>query len=212
MPRPKPLTREMIVNAMAHTKSARSCANYLNVSYPHFKRWAQLYKDEKTGKSLFEVCKNPSGKGIPKFLKSRGNEPDLLDIIEGRKNGYSFSAEKIKRRLIQEGYLEEKCAYCNFRERRVLDYKMPLLLNFKNGIKTDWRLENLELLCYNHYFLFVGDIFNEKQIAAIENFTPKGSKTSDNWKLDKDQLAKLKEIGLPEGISEEDLNKYIEDL
>ena len=56
-----------------------------------------------------------------------------------------------------EGYLEEKCAMCGFEERRVLDYKMPLLLHFKDGNKKNYKLDNIELLYYNHYFLNVGD-------------------------------------------------------
>ena len=49
-----------------------------------------------------------------------------------------------------------------FHEHRVLDYKMPLTLNFKDNNKQHYRLENLEMLCYNCYFLQIGDIFSDK--------------------------------------------------
>ena len=58
MPKAKPLSKEMIVAAMNKTKSNKAAARYLNVSYIHYKKWAKLYKDEATGKTLFEVHLN----------------------------------------------------------------------------------------------------------------------------------------------------------
>ena len=142
----KVITKEMVLAAMAKTKSNRAAARYLNVSYIHFKKYAQLYKDKENGQSLFELHKNQAGKGIPKFLKSKGKEPALVDIIEGRIDASNFTPEKIKYRLITEGHLEECCHKCGFEERRVLDYKMPLLLHFKDNNKKNYRRENIELL------------------------------------------------------------------
>ena len=102
MPKPKPLSKEMIVAAQANTKSNMAAARYLHVSYQHYKRYAKMYK-------LFENHKNQSGKGIPKFLKGQGKEPALLDIIEGRVSAAHFSPAKIKYRLIEAGYLLEQC-------------------------------------------------------------------------------------------------------
>ena len=62
----------------------------------------KLYKDEESGKTLFEIHKNQSGKGVPKFLKSSGKDPALIDIIEGKINPASFSPEKLKYRLTSE--------------------------------------------------------------------------------------------------------------
>ena len=150
MGRAKPLSKEQIVAAQANTRSNMAAARYLHVSYIHYKRYAKMY-------NLFESHKNQSGKGIPKFLKGNGKDPALLDIIEGRISAAHFSPSKLKYRLIEEGYLLEECTMCGFKERRVLDYKMPLLLHFKDGNKSNYRSENIELLCYNHYFLTVGE-------------------------------------------------------
>ena len=68
MPQPKPISKEMCLAAMAKTKSVRAAARYLNCSYQHLKPYMKSYKDETTGKSLFELHKNQSGKGIPKFI------------------------------------------------------------------------------------------------------------------------------------------------
>ena len=196
MPKAKPLSKEMIVAAMNKTKSNRAAARYLNVSYVHYKRWAKIYKATKDGfDNLFDQHLNPSGKGIPKFLKSTGKEPALIDIIEGRVDASSFSPDKLKYRLITEGYLLEECSMCGFHERRVLDYKMPLLLHFKDGNKKNYRKENIELLCYNHYFLTVGDIFSDKQIKGIEDHVPV-NKGDVEWELDEYQKQRLTELGL----------------
>ena len=46
MPRAKkPLTKEMILAAMAKTKSNRAASRYLNVSYIHYKGYAKMYID-----------------------------------------------------------------------------------------------------------------------------------------------------------------------
>ena len=200
MPKAKPLGKEMILAAMNKTKSNRAASRYLNVSYQHYKKWAKLY-ESKTHDNLFEQHKNQSGKGIPKFLSNSGKEPALLDIIEGRVDISSFNPEKIKYRLVTEGYLLEECNQCGFHERRVLDYKMPLLLNFKDGNKKNYRKENIEFLCYNHYFLTVGDIFSDKQVQGIEDHKPV-NQGEVNWELDDYHLQRLKELGL--GDDEDD--------
>ena len=202
MPKPKPLSKEMIVAAQAKTKSNMAAARYLHVSYTHYKRYAQMYK-------VFEDHKNQSGKGIPKFLKGTSKEPALLDIIEGRVSAASFSPAKIKYRLIEEGYLLEECSMCGFKERRVLDYKMPLLLHFKDNNKSNYNSDNIELLCYNHYFLTVGEIFTDKDVKQIESHKEFNS-TSEKveWEVDDYHLQRLKELGL-DNEDEDSPNQYI---
>lgn len=203
MPKPRPLTKEQILAAMAKTKSNSAAARYLNCSYVHYKKWAKIYESD-THDNLFEQHKNQAGIGIPKFLRVGKKEPALLDILEGRANASSFTPDKIKYRLITEGYLEEKCAMCGFCERRVLDYKMPLLLHFKDGNKKNYKLDNIELLCYNHYFLTVGDIFTDKQIEGIEDHKPVNQGKVD-WEVDDYHLQRLKELGLGDD-SDDELN------
>lgn len=202
MPKPKPLSKEMIVAAQANTKSNMAAARYLHVSYQHYKRYAKLY-------GLFENHKNQSGKGIPKFLKNGKKEPALLDIIEGRVSAASFSPAKIKYRLIEAGYLLEQCSMCGFQERRVLDYKMPLLLHFKDNNKSNYSKENIELLCYNHYFLLVGNIFTDKDVKQIESHTEyHGTTEAVNWELDDYDIERFKELGLVDD-DDENIHQYI---
>lgn len=207
MPLPKPLTKEQIVAAISQTKSNRSAARYLNVSYIHYKKWAKLYKDEETGKTLFEKHLNQQGKGIPKFLKNSRKVPALNDLLEGRVPMTNFNPEKVKKRLFEEGHLKEECYMCGFNERRLLDYKIPLLLHFKDNNKKNYRLENLEVLCYNHYFLTIGDIFSVKDEEQIETSRPLNN-TSDaiNFELDNYQMQRLRELGLYDPPKDDDLD------
>jgi hypothetical protein len=170
MPKRKDYTKEQIKAAMSQTLSVRAAARYLNCSYHHLKKWMKFYKSDKEEyDTLFDEHLNQSGKGIPKFLRGSGKEPALIDIIEGRANAASFSPEKIKYRLVSEGYLKEECSNCGFHERRVLDYKIPLILHFKDKNKKNYRKENIEFLCYNCYYLTIGDVFTDKQIENIED-------------------------------------------
>jgi len=204
MPDAKPLSKEDILRAMNVTMSNKAAARYLHVSYIHYKKWAKNYDATEEGyPNLFEQHKNQAGKGIPKFLRADGPEPALLDIIEGRVDASSFSPDKLKYRLITEGYLAEECAVCKFHERRVSDYKIPLLLNFKDNNKKNWNKDNIELLCYNHYFLQVGDIFSDKQIKGIEDHVP--TYQSDvEWELDDYQRKRLEELGLMDKPKDDD--------
>tara|TARA_R110000772_G_scaffold67262_2_gene149343 strand:- start:211 stop:828 length:618 start_codon:yes stop_codon:yes gene_type:complete len=202
LPRPKPLSKEQIVAAQSKTNSNMSAARYLHVSYTHYKRYALLYK-------LFESHKNQSGKGIPKFLRGGKKQTPMLEIIEGRIAASSFDPNKLKYKMIEEGYLLEECSVCNFKERRVLDYKMPLLLHFKDKNSNNYSLNNVQLLCYNHYFLTVGDIFNkndEKQIETQQEHS--GTSEKIEWEVDSYHLDRLRELGLSDG-EEDDVNQYI---
>jgi hypothetical protein len=198
MPSAKPLSKESIISAMDKTKSVRGAARYLNCSYQHLKKWMKLYKDEASGKTLFELHKNQSGKGVPKFLSHAPfgrKEPAILDIINGVVDPSNFNPQKIKYRMIEGGYLREECYKCGFNERRVLDYKIPLLMHFKNGNKQNYTLENVEMLCYNCYYLSVGDLYTGKQIENIEDHKPVNTGQVD-WEVDDYTLERFKELGL----------------
>ena len=192
---PKPLLKSDIERAMAMTKSNRAAARYLHCSYIHYKKWAKNFTDD-NGILLFDKHKNQSGKGISKFLTNKGKEPTLKDIIEGRVPIDSYTPEKLKNRLIQESYLQECCNKCQFQERRVTDYKVPLILNFKDGNKKNWTLSNLELLCYNHYFLYVGNIFTNKQIQHIEDYNPSTFQSKVDWEMDDHFKEHLQQLGI----------------
>ena len=202
MAAPKPLSKEQIIAAQAKTLSNMEADRYLHVSYQHYKKWAKLYK-------LFESHKNQAGVGVPKFLKGSKKMPHMVEIIEGRIAASHFDPNKLKYALIEQGYLPEECSICSFKERRVLDYKIPLLLHFKDKNNNNYSLDNVQLLCYNHYFLQVGDIFNAKDEKQIESQQEHyGTSEVINFEIDDYHLQRLKELGL-DGEEEDDTNQYI---
>jgi hypothetical protein len=203
MPKARPLSKDMVLAAMAKTKSNKAAARYLGVSYIHYKRLAKFYIDENTGQSLFESHLNQAGVGIPKFSTFGKKSPGILEVIEGRVDASHFTPDKIKNKLIHDGLIEDKCCHCGFNERRVLDYKVPLLMHFKDDNKKNYKLDNIELLCYNCYFLTIGDIFTNKQIQQIEDFKPVNEGKVD-WEIDEYHLQRLKELGLED--DEEEFN------
>jgi len=198
MPQAKPLSKEDILRAMRFTKSNRAAARYLGCSYQHYKPYAKLFRvdeNDPSSPTLFESHLNQSGKGIPKFLPNRRKEPNVKIIVETGTGWESFTPEKIKARLIAESYLKEECYHCGFCERRVTDYKMPLLLNFKDGNKNNYLLNNLELLCYNDYFLLVADPLTPDQVRHIEDNTEVLAVAHD-WDLDEAALENMRALGL----------------
>jgi hypothetical protein len=197
MPLPRPLSKEQILLAMEKTKSVKAAARFLNASYIHTKKYMKLYTDD-NGVTLFDLHKNQCGKGIPKFLS---NDPKsvlkLDDILEGRIPIEHFTSDKVKKILIKEGYLKEVCAMCGFNERRVVDYKMPLILSFKDKNKRNFKIDNVELICYNCYFLTVGNIFTNKDMRQLEEHINLNETTEAiNFQLDDWQIEQLKNLGL----------------
>ena len=196
------LSKEQIVAAQGKTLSNMAAARYLHVSYQHYKKYAKMY-------TLFEDHKNQSGKGIPKYLKGPKKMPHMKEIIEGRIAASSFNPNKLKYALIEQGYIAEECVSCKFKERRVLDYKIPLLLHFKDNNSNNYSLNNVQLLCYNHYFLQVGDIFNKQDVKQLESKQEHyGTSETIEFEVDDYHLQRLKELGL-DGEDEDDPNQYI---
>lgn len=211
MPLARPLTKEKVLEALNNTKSIKQAARYVGLSYPHFRRWCKLYKDKETGKTLLEKYKNRGGKGIPKFYGGSDEGVYILDIIEGRVDASYFTPARIKQRLILEGYMEEKCKRCGFDEARVIDNKVPLLFVFEDGNKKNYSLKNLCLICYNCYFLTIGNIFSNKEIDSIEDYSVPNKKEV-TWELDDYHLETLKKLGLTNEEEKSDPQKYIDNI
>ena len=198
MPAPKHLTKSQIETAMRYTKSIRAAAKYLGCSYQHLKPFMKTLKvDESDPNSLtlFDAHKNQNGKGIPKFLPNRRKEPIVKRIFEEGIGWESFTPEKIKTRLVAEGYLRDECYVCGFSERRVTDFKIPLLLHFKDNNKCNYLLDNLEQTCYNCYYLYVGEVLTPSQIRSVEDSAPPLAKPFE-WDLDDEQIANMKALGI----------------
>ena len=139
----RPLLESEILEAQSHTETATNAAKYLGITYRTYKKWCKVYNLWKT---------NPWGKGAKKkyWDPNKGKYP-LNRILEGKFPSYPIY--RLKDLLIRSCIKEAKCEICDFEERRSTDDKIPLLVNFKDGDEKNHKLENLQMLCYNHYFL-----------------------------------------------------------
>lgn len=146
----RPLLKRDIENAQRNSQSAMEAARYLGVSYTTYKKYAILY-------GLHEQHLNPGGKGISK-PHVKGKRYPLSAIVAGEHPTYD--TRKLKARLIKAAMLDEQCSLCGFEERRITDFKIPLMMVFKDDDSTNHRLENLYLLCFNCAFLTVGNLNN----------------------------------------------------
>jgi len=138
--RPKrDLTENVIRNAMRHTQSNFQAARYLNVSIETYRTYAKMYMDQESGKNLYEFHKNNSGKGIKRINWRNEISIHKINEIMASESYRAIDQEKLKNRLIYEGILRMECYKCGHHEKRVVDYKQPLILNFIDGIRTTGR-------------------------------------------------------------------------
>jgi hypothetical protein len=181
----KELSKKDIERAMAQTKSNKGAARFLGVSFPTYKKYAKLYKNEK-GELLYDLHSNKQGVGIPKLNNYRNKTDGLIKVMAGEVDKTFFSHKMLKDGIIAEGLLKERCCRCDFHESRSLDYKIPLILNFRDANKRNWNIDNLEFLCYNCYFITVGDVFDQRQLNMLEDFTKRSTTVIEEFDLPKE--------------------------
>ena len=143
----KPILRSEIEEAQRNTNSNHAAARWLNTSYQRYRKYAKLY-------GIFDQHTNSSGVGIDKGWSKNPKSIALRDILAGKHPTYSPA--KLKNRLPARKKLNKECNLCKFNEERITDKQVPLMLNFKDGNRHNYTLENSELLCYNCMFLTSG--------------------------------------------------------
>lgn len=194
------LTEEQIREAMANTRSNKEAARWLGITDITYKKYSKSYIDQETGKTLFELHKNIPGRGMPKNWAGGIWKKDLDDMLIENQPINSKKIMRLKEALMKDGRLGYQCSACKFSEKRLTDMKAPLLLSFKNGKKSDWRIENLQWLCYNCFFLYIGDPFANRMIQRVESNpidTPEIKEDiQELYQLDDFYFEHLKKLGL----------------
>jgi len=152
------LTEGMIRFAHEHTTSNWQAARLLHVDIRTLKKYAERYIDKDSGLNLWELHKTRhTNKRKPRkksILHGRYRH-SVEDILSGKKVPYDRWT--VVRRLLLEGYFAEECQRCGYNERRVTDYCVPLTLGFKDGNKSNYHIDNIEIVCLNCYYHYYGD-------------------------------------------------------
>ena len=144
----KPILESQIKAAQSVSRSAFEAARTLGVSYNTYKKYAKLY-------GILEDLKNPYGIGIERAKRIKNKKYHIDDLIAGKHLKYPLF--KFKNKLFDSGYLPKVCSSCGFSEERITDGKMPMLIDFLDGNLNNRKLENIRPLCYNCFFLIIGD-------------------------------------------------------
>lgn len=84
---------------------------------------------------------NQGSKGLS---KSNGQGFTLIEYLE---KSVDIQSNKVRKKLLAEGYKEHKCECCKLSEW--LDEPIPLELHHKDGNRFNNTIENFELLCPN---------------------------------------------------------------
>jgi hypothetical protein len=116
-------------------------AKLLGCHVETYKRYAKMY-------GLWEPSPNVKGKRNI-FDPNKGKYP-LTEVLEGKHP--NVSDFMVKDKLIRSKILPPKCNICGYDKRRIVDGKIALLLDHKDGNDKNFTLDNLQLLCFNCTF------------------------------------------------------------
>lgn len=149
--------------------SNRDGCRYLNVSYPRWKKYAQLYINKETNKSYFQILLDRSNKlkgARVKVLrqlhrKKKWDAWYVTNIIEKLNNNKLdvkiYTQKRLKEFLINNEVLANRCACCGYQEVNLLSNKVPLLIDHIDSDYSNFKIDNLQLLCYNCFYQLVGN-------------------------------------------------------
>jgi hypothetical protein len=161
-----------VVFNVPNINSNRDGCRYINVSYPRWKKYAQLYINKEEGLSYFQILLNRSNKlkgGRVKILrqlhrKKKWDEWYVKSIVEKLNNNTLniklYSHKRLKEFLIDNEILPNKCACCGYQEKNLISGKVPLLIDHINNDYKDFKIDNLQLLCFNCYYQLVGPLLD----------------------------------------------------
>lgn len=137
----RPLLKSEIEDAIKQSPFTAQQAKYLGCAHSTFRKYATLY-------GLYFPKPNEKGKRNM-FDPNRGKYP-LNEILEGKHPDVTDWI--VKDKLIRSGIVPPKCNVCGYDKRRVVDGKICLLLDHIDGDRTNFKKDNLQLLCLNCTF------------------------------------------------------------
>jgi len=139
----RPLLQSEIAAAQAVSKSGREAARKLGVNYLTYRKYAKMYN--------MHTLLNPYNRGIKKDVDPEVGKYPLKELLDGKHPDYPVY--RLKDKLIRSKRKDACCEMCGYRERRITDGKIPLLLNFEDDDSKNHKMDNIKLLCYNCTFV-----------------------------------------------------------
>jgi hypothetical protein len=193
------LLESQVRYAMENTTSNSEAAKWLRISFSTWKKYARSYIDEATGKTLYDLHKEngfakrlvlPQTRYRRKASAPWAFQPTPIDEVFANKHP-KYSLHAFKTRLIKEGWIQERCSCCGFQERRQYDYEIPLKMHWVDGDKRNYALENIQLLCYNCYFINVGNLSGKEKHFHIDETTGEPVPVRGDRKSIREQTVKM---------------------
>lgn len=136
----KQVDQQEFIKVCQESDTMAIAARKLNMHFNTFRRYAEKFE-------CYEP--NQGRKGL-----KHGPKEDRIrteDILVGKHPDYQ--TYKLKKRLIQEGYFEDKCQRCGWSEKPEGAEFSPCELHHKDGDSHNHLLENLTLICPNCHSL-----------------------------------------------------------
>jgi hypothetical protein len=179
-----PLLKRDIEHAIQYSNSMAEAARFLNTGYPTFKKYAQMY-------GLFKT-----NQGVRPKAGRKATRSDIYSIDRILNNEYpKYDRGRLKERLIHSGILPEECGMCGYKQTNPITNKVPLTLYSLDGNNSNFKLDNLQLRCYNCMYI----------TSDKSHLHAKSIKIKDNNLANHDMRA-------VSGLTDEDLQKLQEEL
>ena len=137
------ISANLIKFARANSKSVAGAARFLGICDNTFRKYAIMH-------GVYDGMVNMSGAGISKGYKSDVYGVKLDDVFANKHPNYPLKA--LKKRMLSQYLIEEKCNVCGYDKIRKRDFASPLDLKFKNK-QGDYSFDNLHLVCKNCQFV-----------------------------------------------------------
>jgi len=137
----RPILRSEIEEAKKYSIFGSQQAKFLGVKLPTYRKYAKLH-------GLWEP--QPHAKGRDQQHNPNIGKYPLPRILTGEFDGNpAVSDWMVKRKLLRSGTFPECCNICGYNKRRITDKYVSLIVDHKDGDKSNFKLENLRLLCWN---------------------------------------------------------------
>ena len=140
----RPLLQSEIEEVQKKTPFAAQQAKLLNVHFVTLKKYSKMY-------GIYNP--HPCLKGRRNIYGPERGKYPLNKILNGDFRDNSMVTDwMVKDKLIRSGVVPPKCDICGYDKRRVTDNKMAILVNHRDGDERNFKLDNIQLLCYNCMF------------------------------------------------------------